>query len=422
MAEGLWQGHATHLGKRAVVEVSISDSAQESPAILAMPELGWQNLHGIVRLDGDALTVAVVALARASIEIQATLGGDKIVGTLRSSIGEAAPLSATLELARVGPARALYVEHEVEFDSSDAHLVGTLVCPPSPGPHPVVVWIHGTGAMGRTFSPYAGEAYRLARSGIASLIYDKRGVDESTGDWQSADFHQLAADALAGVDMLKEHADIDANSIAVGGRSQGGWIAPLVATTCKDIRAMVLVAAPGFTPAEQTIQYIEGKLENAGVPGESIARASSLQRRVYDYLRTRDGHDALQADLTAMATAPWFSDSYLPAVLRDEPDLMSILDFDPIPLWEQVNIPVLCVWGASDRVVPATRSQDAIAAALARGGNTSATFRRYEDVDHTLLYPRAPDEPWDWPRLASEFAHELAHWLKTHLAPGDADS
>ena len=55
------------------------------------------------------------------------------------------------------------------------------------------------------------------------LIYDKRGVGESTGDWRTATFSDLAEDALGAVELLKEHQQIDPSRIGLFGLSQGGW-------------------------------------------------------------------------------------------------------------------------------------------------------------------------------------------------------
>jgi uncharacterized protein len=46
----------------------------------------------------------------------------------------------------------------------------------------------------------------LIRHGIAVLGYDKRGVGESTGDWNTATFEDLAGDAVAAVGVPEDRA------------------------------------------------------------------------------------------------------------------------------------------------------------------------------------------------------------------------
>src|SRR5262245_40377423 len=108
-----------------------------------------------------------------------------------------------------GPARtARRVERErredVRFANSDVQLAGTLISPPTPGRHPAIILVHGSGAENREFIlPFARF---LVRRGMAVLGYDKRGVGQSTGDWKTASFDVLASDVVAAFDYLKTRA------------------------------------------------------------------------------------------------------------------------------------------------------------------------------------------------------------------------
>ena len=86
----------------------------------------------------------------------------------------AAPLSGT----RVG-----FKADDVSFTNGDVTLAGTLIRPRTKGPHPLVVYVPPLDRAG-----VAGEMSRpvaefFAAHGVAGLIYDKRGVGASTGDW-----------------------------------------------------------------------------------------------------------------------------------------------------------------------------------------------------------------------------------------------
>ena len=76
-------------------------------------------------------------------------------------------------------------------------LAGTLVLPATPGKHPAIACLHGSGPEARWANHYL--AQKFAEHGIVALIYDKRGVGESSGDWQKATFAELADDAAAGI-------------------------------------------------------------------------------------------------------------------------------------------------------------------------------------------------------------------------------
>jgi len=72
---------------------------------------------------------------------------------------------------------------------------------------------------------------RSRRHGVVALSYDKRGVGGSGGDWRTATFDDLAADARAGVHLLARRADVDPSRLGVYGHSQGGFLGPMIAET-----------------------------------------------------------------------------------------------------------------------------------------------------------------------------------------------
>jgi hypothetical protein len=98
------------------------------------------------------------------------------------------------------PKRAFYTTEEVGFENGGTHLAGTLLAPVTPGPHPAIVMLHGSGPSTReSLQPFADV---FARNGIAVLLHDKRGTGASTGNWTHATFDDLASDAIAAVEYL----------------------------------------------------------------------------------------------------------------------------------------------------------------------------------------------------------------------------
>ena len=114
-------------------------------------------------------------------------------------------VSLTWQRDGAAPRTAKRVEIEtredVRFANRDVQLAGTLIAPSVGGRHPAIVLVHGSGAENRAYMlPWARF---LIRHGIAVLGYDKRGVGESTGDWNAATYEDLAGDAVAAVEYLK---------------------------------------------------------------------------------------------------------------------------------------------------------------------------------------------------------------------------
>ena len=119
----------------------------------------------------------------------------------------------------------------VSFASGDVTIAGTLIKPSDTGPFPAVIILHGSGPESMEGPGYRLAANMFARSGFAVLLYDKRGVGESSGDFESAQFSDFIADAVAAVEYLAGREDIDAGNIGVQGNSEGGWFTPEVAHT-----------------------------------------------------------------------------------------------------------------------------------------------------------------------------------------------
>jgi uncharacterized protein len=136
------------------------------------------------------------------------------------------------------------------FPSGDIRLAYTLERPAGTGPFPAIVMGHGSGTVTRHQG--SSLARRLVDAGFAVLRYDKRGVGDSGGVYETAGnvanservFPILAGDMLAGVEFLKTRSDVDPSRIGLFGVSQAGWIIPLAASRSSDVKFMILVVGP----------------------------------------------------------------------------------------------------------------------------------------------------------------------------------
>jgi uncharacterized protein len=143
----------------------------------------------------------------------------------------------------------------IRFESAGVNLVGTIFRPQ----HPLaqVVIVHGSGQEKRM----SGFAALLARNGIATLTYDKRGVGESGGVYagpevgtnnvDAANLALLAADASAAIGALSAHLPTEHGPVGLLGYSQAGWIIPMAAETNPAVKFVVLFSGPVATTREQ---------------------------------------------------------------------------------------------------------------------------------------------------------------------------
>jgi dipeptidyl aminopeptidase/acylaminoacyl peptidase len=256
----------------------------------------------------------------------------------------------------------------------------------------------------------------FARLGVAALIYDKRGTGESTGDFATAGIDDLAKDAVTGVDLLKNRQDIDRTRIGVFGFSQGGWIAPLAATLSDDVAFVEVQSAASVSPSKQSIYHNANEMRAAGASEADIEHAQNLRARLYAQLRKSTAFldRSLNADLEAASKQAWFAASKLP---KSMPTTISegelrLLSFEPLPVWREVRVPVLAIWGERDINLPAADSRDEMAHALAVGGNKEVETHILPGLTHSLLREKKPGDGWDFPRGSAELEPMIEDWIR----------
>jgi len=227
-----------------------------------------------------------------------------------------------------------------------------LFIPEGDGPFPAAVVIHGSGASHRDNGWYLTLTEYLQDSGIVVLLPDKRGSEESAGNWRTASFEDLATDTRAAIEYLRVQRSVPISGIGVIGMSQGGWIAPLVATQEADLAFLVSVVGSVVTPREQLLYEENHNLRQAGfLPGISNALA---------YVGSANVRYLAQPELYEL-----------------------IVDYDPLPYWRDISIDSLALFGAQDTNVPSAES----AKRLMSLNNPRIQVKVYNGSGHALESP-----------------------------------
>src|SRR5581483_9480693 len=222
------------------------------------------------------------------------------------------------------------------------------------GPFPVLEFTHGSGD--RTRDSYAPEADRLARAGVAALVYDKRGAGRSTGaNWMVATFDELAADAAAGVDYLASRADIDKRHIGLFGLSQGTWLIGMVAEKNPHVGFLVFVSGSGIPVWEQEVYRTSAMMRAAGFSEAEIKQAESYQRQKFDVSRTGLGWPALDSLTKSLQkSTKWFDDYGNEYVSLSSARFwwLAAYHYDPTATLQHLTVPVLGMFGEKDLSFP----------------------------------------------------------------------
>ncbi|WP_368866078.1 alpha/beta hydrolase [Stenotrophomonas maltophilia] len=152
------------------------------------------------------------------------------------------------------PADATYSEVDFSVPQTRGALPGTLALPKGKGLFPAVVLVHGSGPQDRDETiggnrPFLDIARGLAAHGIAVLRYDKRTLARPQ-DFQSGTFtvdDESTDDAVAALEAVASDPRIDGRRVFVLGHSQGGMLAPRIASRWPRARGAILWAAPART-------------------------------------------------------------------------------------------------------------------------------------------------------------------------------
>ena len=307
------------------------------------------------------------------------------------------------------------MEEEITFQNNDVLLKGTLIKPDKNSPYPVVIGTHTSNAGTRKFGVYQHLTNLLPPQGIAVLLFDRRGSGESSGDFETATFFDLAADTQAAIDHLKLRSDIDPKHIGVWGMSQGGWIAPLTASKSADVAFVIAVSAVGVSPADQMNYSAEYELREKGFPEESIQLMLELRGLVDEYYRGKANRPIVQERLDVFRKEAWFPYAYLDDHLPEDPKTdkwHQEMDFDPLPIIQKIHVPVLLLYGEQDPWVPIAKS----ITVWKEYGPADLSIHEIKDANHFMIsIAHSGIRGEDGPQV-EEYSTTLTQWLKQRLA------
>jgi pimeloyl-ACP methyl ester carboxylesterase len=328
-----------------------------------------------------------------------------------------------------------YREEEVTFMNTTENfsLAGTLTLPQGEGPFPAVVLISGSGQQDRdetiyNHKPFKVIADHLTRNGIAVLRYDDRGIGGSKGKTNNATSLTNADDAEAAVNYLLERSEINSKKIGLVGHSEGGLIAPIVASRNANIAFIVSLAGPGVRGYEVIIRQSEDIMRASGVSEAEITETVTANSQLFKMA-------IAEPDLRKFAkeAMEWFSKDLDSKGLTQEErkekmsaftqGLISVnnvwmryfLDTDPAQFWSAVKCPVLALNGEKDLQVSHEMNLPAIKAAVRKGGNRKVKTVIMPQLNH-LFQVAETGSPNEYVKIEETFSPAalelMASWIR----------
>ena len=339
----------------------------------------------------------------------------------RGDSGQVTSLTWSRDGAATRRARRADTERpeDVRFSNGDIELAGTLIAPRTPGPHPAVILVHGSGAEDREYLlPFARF---LIRRGMAVLGYDKRGVGSSSGDWNKASLDDLAGDVVAAFEYLKTRSDIQHGRIGMLGWSQAGWVMPLAATRAKSLAFLISICGAGVSGSETTIDQARNEMAANGMRPQMIDQIVELMTLQYAWLRTGEGWDRYVAARERIAARLGGNAPESFPATQDHAYLQFIrpmILYDPAPVIRQIKVPVLALFGELDNNILAEKNRAAWEAALRAGRHADYTLRILPKGDHLLLEAKVGNnaEMKSLQRFVPAYSEVVVEWLSQRVA------
>ncbi|MDG3583360.1 alpha/beta hydrolase family protein [Galbibacter pacificus] len=329
------------------------------------------------------------------------------------------------------------ISENVSFENSKDRITlkGTLSLPNEPSTFPAVILISGNGRNNRDsefgdHKPFLDISNYLTKNGIAVLRYDKRGVGQSEGNFDAANSYDFAEDVSAALDYLLTRKEIQKNNIGLIGHSEGGLIAPIVASNSSAIAFIVSLAGPSLAGDKILLNQQRALAEIRGVDQVKINRLQKVNREAFELVKQNKNDTVLKEKMIAYIqeiskndpdkpkdmTYEKYVSAQVNSILR--PWMINFLRYDPKVYIRKVKCPVLALNGSRDLQVLAKENLPKWKKVLVESGNKNVTIKELPDLNHQFQTCET-GLPKEYATLNESFSpialREMTEWIKKQV-------
>ena len=422
---GSWEGKLVINPEMALrLVINIADCEGENPVVtMDSPDQGAYGIPMSINfISSDSLNVEVKQLM---LKYKGKIKGDSIPGEFSQG---PLTLPLTLKVKNTSLNRPQtpkgpfpYITEEVSFPSAldEANLFGTLSMPNNDITDvPVVLLVSGSGIQNRDeeifeHKPFAVIADYLARNGIASLRYDDRGFDKSTGLFPNPTTQENAMDALGGINFLKEKGF---SKIGIIGHSEGGLIADKVASNSDLIDFIIEIGGPTVPGDSILIFQNEYLLRDGGMPEEYISMYIDAMRGMFESQKEMNPtpFDETRYEIFSEEN---ISNPVLAPLARNlkenfsdlAPWLKFFINYDPMLDIRKISVPIFMIFGENDTQVPPS-----INVPILKNEFPEIRIKVYPELNHLMQHSKT-GKITEYADIVETFSTEVLEDIKSFI-------
>jgi pimeloyl-ACP methyl ester carboxylesterase len=422
---GEWSGAISITGVELGMIVHFETAGGGFSATIDIPEQGAKGLK---------LSAVVYKLPNISFELEipdrtakfkGVVSGDSINGDFLQA-GLVGKFFLCRGLKKEVVEQKNFKEEEVTFNNGNLSFAGTLSVPPKNGKHPVAIMITGSGPQNRDenvagFKIFKVIADYLTENGIAVLRYDDRGVGGSKGkSVDESTTEEFSTDVMAAMDFLKKREDINADQIGLIGHSEGGIVAPIVASKRSDVAFIVCIAGPSVNGAEIILEQTKLIMLANGDDKDKVEKDISDSRTVMNLFLKGATDEEIKNAIRKIKIEEYEKLSIDKKVkiadknkwVEDDVNgtmgvfgsrwMRFFLKYEPATALEKTVCPALMYFGGLDLQVPVTQNEVPMRDALTKAGNKNFEIKVFEKANH-LFQEAGTGSPNEYAKLKKEF-------------------
>ena len=402
---GKWYGTLNIPGNNLPIEINISktekgfistmDSPKQKAFNIPVPTTTFEN--NILKFEIPAGKIQYVGILNNQAKILGffTQNGQKMKLDFSKTESEEVVLKRPQEPVKPYP----YYSEEVTFENKKEGitLAGTLTLPSKEGTFPVVVLISGSGGQNRDeeilgHKPFLVISDYLTQNGFAVLRYDDRGIASSKGNYATATTLDFSYDTEAAVTYLLSRKEINKKKIGLIGHSEGGVIAPMIASRNKNINFIVLLAGTGLRGDKLLLLQQELIAKSEGGTDEEIKKNKDLNTKIFNLIIKSSDDEKLKNDITTLLKENpqdnlpegMTQEDYINFALNQYTTIWTkyFIKLDPSVALQKVKCPVFAINGSKDLQVPSRENLEIIKNSLIKGKNKQITITEIPNLNH----------------------------------------